>query len=170
MSMMTRPARADRAQAHICWILALFTSIGLANTSAYAQADTLTTDTAAIRAVVEGIIAADNVENLERVLGYYTSDAVLIAPEGPDVIGANAIRKHYQSLFAAVDLDIQARIDDIAIAADLAVVRGLNTVFAIAVDSQQKSCTESKYLMSLRRSGGEWKISQLMWSNQLIPC
>jgi len=142
----------------------------LSSPSGNLQAQSLLDDKSAVRAVVEGIVAADNVEALERVLGYYASDAILIAPEGPDVIGTNALRRHYQSLFAAVDFDIHSRIDEISIAEDLAVVRGLNTVSAVAANSSQENCTASKYLMTLTRTDSEWKISRLMWTNQAIEC
>ena len=152
------------------WIVLFVGALGLVNASANDDATSSSNDEAAVRAVVEGIIAADNVENIERVIGYYADDAILLAPDGADVVGQTAIRDHYRSLFASVDLAIQSRIDDIAIAAGLAVVRGLNTVSAIAAGSEQGSCTASKDLMTLERRDVEWKISQLMWSNQPIPC
>jgi len=143
---------------------------GLAGAWENVQPESPLADKRAVQAVVENIIAADNVEDLERVLSYYADNAILITPEGADVSGTDAIRKHYEALFAAVDFAIKTRIDDITVAADLAVVRGLNSVSAIAADSQHESCAASKYLMTLMRTDGEWKISQLIWTNQTKEC
>jgi len=47
------------------------------------------------RALATGIVDADNARDLERVLGYYAADAVLLPPgEGP-VQGLAAIRPRY---------------------------------------------------------------------------
>jgi len=171
MNTMTKRLSGIRVMAAtLTKVLLTIVVWGLASASENDQTESSLADKRAVRAVVEGIIAADNVENLGRVLSYYAGNAILILPDGADVIGADAIRRHYQALFAAVDFTIQSRVDDITIATDLAVVRGLNTVSAIASDTRQKSCADSKFLMTLRRIDVEWKITQLMWSNQPIPC
>ena len=124
-----------------------------------------TVDESAVRAVVEGMIAADNVKNLNRVLGFYSDDAILISPEGGDVVGISAIRSHYERLFARTDLDIQLKIQDILLDGDLAVVRGVNDVTATSDDGS--SSARSKFLISLRRyPDGAWRVLHLMWSNQ----
>lgn len=151
-------------------ILLAFGVWGLASASECVQPDASLADYRTVRAVVEGIVAADNVEDFERVLSYYADNAVLISPEGADLVGTDAIRAHYQALFAAVDLTIQSRIDDITIAANLAVVRGLNTVSAANTNTGQINCAASKFLMTLRLIDGAWKISQLIWTNQTIEC
>lgn len=45
-----------------------------------------------VRAVANGIIAADNARALERVLAYYAADAVLMPPGEQPVVGRAAIR------------------------------------------------------------------------------
>lgn len=122
-------------------------------------------DRSSIRAVVEGLIAADNVEDIDRVLSSYSDDAVLITPTGEDVVGINAIRSHYEQLFEDADFRIQLTIDEITVSGNLAVVRGVNDVVATA--DSGASHVRSKFLMSLRRqSKGSWQVLHLIWSNQ----
>jgi ketosteroid isomerase-like protein len=90
-------------------------------------------DSAGVRAVAEGVIAADNGRDVGRVLGYYADDAVLMLPnEAPETDRA-AIRRRYEDLFHNFAPQIDGRIDEICADGDLAFVRG------------------------------EWKISRLMW-------
>lgn len=126
-------------------------------------------DQDSVREVVDGIIAADNVEDIERVLAYYATDAVLIVPDGPDVVGLAAIRNHYENLFANADFVIVPRIDEIVLDRDRAIVRGMNRVMTTS-NGEDRLCVASKYLMTLKREESRWKIAHLMWSNQKVPC
>ncbi|MEZ4456375.1 MAG: SgcJ/EcaC family oxidoreductase [Gemmatimonadales bacterium] len=118
----------------------------------------------AVRAVAEGIIAADNARDLERVLGYYAPDAVLLPPGEPPVQGRAAIRPRYEGLFARFDPAIVARVDEVCVDGDLAYVRGHNGGRLVAREGGTSRALDDTYLMVLRRSGeGNWQISQLMW-------
>jgi acetoin utilization deacetylase AcuC-like enzyme len=59
-----------------------------------------------VRAVAEGIVAADNARDLERVLGYYAPRATLMPPGEPPVTGHEAIRPRYEQLFRSFDPQI----------------------------------------------------------------
>lgn len=125
-------------------------------------------DESSVRAVVEGLIAADNAEDLGRVLSFYDDDAVLISPVGADIVGIKDIQLHYEQLFADVDLNIQISIDEIVVSGELAIVRGTNDV--VATTANDASRVRSKFLMSLRRHPtGAWRVVYLMWSNQPVP-
>lgn len=125
---------------------------------------------AAVRQVVEGIIAADNAEDIGQVLEYYATDAVLIVPDAPDVVGLSAIRDHYEGLFANADFKIAPHIDEIAVDRNQAIVRGVNLVTSTSADPQETVCVASKYLMSLKRTEDRWTIAHLMWTNRPVPC
>lgn len=121
----------------------------------------------AIRRVVQDIVAADNVQDFERVMSLYTEDAVLMAPSGPDGVGSDDIRAHYMNLFSTTTFQITTRIDEVIVCNDLATIRGVNDVVATDSDSGKITPVASKYFMRLRReSADEWRIAHLMWSNQ----
>jgi uncharacterized protein (TIGR02246 family) len=120
-------------------------------------------DTTDVLRVAEGIVAGDNDRDLERVLGYYAPDAVLLPPGEPPVRGHDAIRPRYVSLFAQYDPAIEGEIDAIEICRDLAVVTGRNGGWLRARDRTADRRLRDAYVMVLRRSDGEWRISRLMW-------
>jgi uncharacterized protein (TIGR02246 family) len=130
-------------------------------------AESSQSDEDAVRRVLQDIVAADNVQDIERVVSLYTADAVLLNPSGSDVVGSDAIRAHYANLFSETTFQITTRIEEVIVCDDLATVRGINEVVAIDSDSGKRTSVVSKYFVSLRRESDEqWRIARLMWSNQ----
>jgi len=121
----------------------------------------------AIRAVADGIIAADNERAIERVVQYYTLDAIWLPPEQPAVVGRDKIRARYEALFAAVTPAIQPTIDEACVSGSLGVVRGHNDGRVVDRTSGEERGLDDAYLMVLRHDGdGAWRVSHLMWHRQ----
>jgi len=117
-----------------------------------------------VRAVAEGIIAADNARDIERVLGYYAADAILMPPGEQPVTGREAIRPRYEGLFAEFNPAIEAHIEEICAGNDLAIVRGHNGGRLVPRAGGAARTLNDVYLMVLHRNAeGEWRISRLMW-------
>ena len=117
-----------------------------------------------IRAVATGIIAADNERAIERVVAYYTLDAIWMPPEQDAVIGREKIRARYEALFAAFTPEISPTIEQACVAEGLGFVRGHNSGRVVDRMSGAARGLDDAYLMLLRREGdGAWRISHLMW-------
>ena len=117
-----------------------------------------------IRAVADGIIEADNASDIERVLGYYATDALLMPPNEAPVRGRDAIRPRYEGLFASFVPEIEARIDEACVEGDVGFVRGHNGGRLVGRGSDTARPLDDVYLMLLRRDeDGTWRISHLMW-------
>jgi ketosteroid isomerase-like protein len=117
------------------------------------------------RAIASGIVEADNARDLERVLGHYAADAVLMPPgEGP-VSGLAAIRPRYVSLFEGFDPQIVLQIDEACVGGDgLAFVRGRNRGRLLARAGGAGRELDDVFVMLLRRAtGGSFRISHLIW-------
>lgn len=148
-----------------CRVVAGIAAIGLSALAVSDDALQHQADVSSVRAAVEGLIAADNDEDLNRVLGFYADNAVLLTPAGDDVVGSKAIRSHYEQLFTDVDFEIQLIIDEIVVSGEWAIVRGTNDVAATTTNGTSR--VRSKFLMSLRRQSSDiWRVAHLMWSNQ----
>jgi ketosteroid isomerase-like protein len=80
----------------------------------------------AVRAVADGIIAADNARDLTRVMDSYASDAWLLPPNEAPARGHAAIRPRYESLFSGFDPALEGRIDEACVSGSIALVRGHN--------------------------------------------
>lgn len=119
---------------------------------------------AAVRRVAEGIIAADNARDIERVLSLYAPDAVLMPPGEAPVQGRAAIRPRYEGLFAAYTPAIEGRIDELAVDGTTAFVRGHNGGRLVPLGDALPRELDDVYLMLLRREkDGAWRISHLIW-------
>jgi ketosteroid isomerase-like protein len=117
--------------------------------------------------VADGIVAADNRRDLQQVLDYYASDAVLLPPGEAPVVGRDTIRPRYEALFSAFTPEIELRIDEACVRADLGFVRGHNGGRLIARASGQTRVLDDAFIMVLRlESGHVWRISHLIWHRQ----
>lgn len=117
-----------------------------------------------VMAVAEGIIAADNERDIRRVLGYYAADAVLLPPGEQPVQGREAIRPRYEDLFARFNPEIVARVEEVCVGGDLALVRGHNGGRLISRENGSARLLNDVYMMMLRRDlVGGWHITHLMW-------
>lgn len=138
----------------------LMLTLLVANTPARACGN----DSAAVRAVAEGIVAADNGRDIGRVLAYYAVDAVLMPPNEPPVTDRAIIQQRYEDLFQNFAPQIDTRIDEICVVGDLAFVRGHNGGWLVSRVGGRSNGLDDIYLMILQRTAsGEWKISRLMW-------
>lgn len=117
-----------------------------------------------VLAVASGIVDADNARDLERVLGYYAADAVLMPPgEGP-VAGLAAIRPRYVSLFEAFTPQIELQVDEACAGDGLAFVRGRNRGRLVARAGGGSRELDDVFVMLLRRgAAGAFRISHLIW-------
>lgn len=118
----------------------------------------------AVRSVANAIVAADNARDLERVLGLYSKDAVLMPPGEAIVAGIAAIRPRYETLFAGFDPAIEGTIDEACVAGGvLAYVRGHNGGRLVGRGTTPSRDLDDVYLMVLARETGEWRITRLIW-------
>ena len=121
----------------------------------------------AVRAVADGIVAADNARDLARVMDSYASDAWLLPPNDAPVRGHTAIRPRYESLFSGFTPAIEGRIDEICVSGSIAYVRGHNGGRMISRTGAAPRMLDDVYMMTLRlEPDGRWRISHLMWHAQ----
>lgn len=117
-----------------------------------------------VRAVAEGIIAADNAREIQRVLSFYAADAILMPPGEQPVTGRESIRPRYEELFSRFNPEIERHVEEACAGARLAFVRGRNGGRLASREGGGSRMLNDVYLMVLQRdSRGEWRISHLMW-------
>jgi uncharacterized protein (TIGR02246 family) len=120
--------------------------------------------TIAVRAVADGIIAADNARDIEKVLGFYAADAILMPPNAEPIHGRVAIRPGYETLFATSDPAAEGRIDEVCASGSVAFVRGHNGGQMKGRGSNPSRPLNDYYFMTLRlEADSVWRISHLIW-------
>lgn len=118
----------------------------------------------AVRAVADGIIAADNARDIARLMNSYAEDAWLMPPNESPLQGHAGIRPRYESLFANFNPAIEGRIDEACASGSIGFVRGHNGGRMISRNGGAPRQLNDAYLMTLRlESDGRWRISHLIW-------
>jgi uncharacterized protein (TIGR02246 family) len=118
----------------------------------------------AIRAVADGIIAADNARDITGVMNAYASDAWLMPPNESPVQGHAAIKPRYEALFSGFNPAIEGRIDEACADGSFGFVRGHNGGRMISRSGAPPRSLNDAYLMTLRLDqDGRWRISHLIW-------
>lgn len=111
-------------------------------------------------------IQADNAGDLEKLIGNYSDDAILIPAGSNDIVGKNAIREHYRNIFSNSSFQLSATATEIIDGKDLTVIRGSTTGKIISKKDSSSSTVNDKFLMLLKKQSGKWKIYRLTWSKQ----
>ena len=120
-----------------------------------------------IRAVAAGIVDADNRRDIERVVAYYSVDAVLMPPGEAPVVGRDRIRPRYEALFAAFTPAIELQVEEACAGAGLGFVRGRNGGRLMPRESGEVRVLDDSFIILLRlEPDGVWRISHLIWHRQ----
>lgn len=117
-----------------------------------------------VRAVVNGILDADNRADIERVLSYYDSDAVLMPPGRDEIRGIENIRRNYENIFATSVLNLSSEEETITLHGDLAIYKGRTKGKILLKSDSSERNVDDKFIMILKSTNGTWKISTLIWN------
>lgn len=132
------------------------------------QAATTGPEVEAIAAWFDRYLAAINAGDLEGWLGFVADDAVIMPPDEVPISGMEAIRPRYEVVYATWAFDFRARVDDIVVAGDLAVLRAFYDETVTPRGEGELISFSGSWLMVLRRqTDGSWKLWRNMWG--VIP-
>jgi len=133
------------------------------------QADSTAMASAAVSAVIQHLIAADNSRDLETVLTLYTDDVVFLAPTGDIVIGKPAIRQRYQRMFQDFQPHLSCVIAEVAVSGRLAFVRGTNKGYLDPISGGPATAVNDNFVAILSSQGSAWRVSRLIWVKRVGP-
>ena len=117
-----------------------------------------------VRAVVSGILDADNHADIERVLSYYHDEAILMPPGKDEIKGLENIRHNYENIFATSVLNIVPEEHEIILVKDLAVYKGRTKGKVVLKSDSTERMINDKFVMILKSENGTWKIKTLIWN------
>jgi uncharacterized protein (TIGR02246 family) len=128
-----------------------------------------TGENALVRAVVTGLVAADNAGDLEAVMAAYTEDAVLLPPGGSPIAGGAAIREHYAGLFAGLTMDFTVSSEETVVSGDWAFNRGITAGVTQSREDGAPTRHRDHYFAVLRKGADGWRIARLIWNPAAPP-
>lgn len=144
-------------------LLSLFlVASGQSNTAANGR--NAPTDDDGVGNVLAGIVAADNVGDLDGVVSFYAEDAILLPPNDVPVTGKAAIRSRYEEGFRSFRFDIAFSSDEIQLFGEWAFIRGTIRGKTIPKGASSSRILNDKFIMVLHHQENGWKIARLIWN------
>jgi len=125
-----------------------------------------TTLDAAVQANIEEALqtyeTALNASDINLVLNVFAADGVLMAPNNPSTVGADAIRVAYNGIFQAIAFDTELTIEEIVqVAPNWAFVRTSSTGH-VTVNAIKQRVPDANHELFILQKGGDdaWKIAR----------
>jgi len=130
-------------------------------------ADTSEADAAAIRAAGDQWIAAFNAGDADALAITYADDAVSLPPEGPPVVGREAIVQGLRDMFSQYAATQTATVDEVAVFGDVAMVRGTWSTRQTPKEGGTEVVRSGKWMeLQKRQDDGSWKTWRWMWNQE----
>ncbi len=140
--------------------------------AACAPAADVEADRAAIEAVREAEEAAANAGNVDGFMALIAEDAMYLQPNGPPLIGADAVREWLEEFMEATTVEFNRYdTEEVIVSGDLAVERfsGEWTLMPKAGGDPVTEGIKGVHVME-RQADGSWKILYDVWnSDEPLP-
>ena len=127
-------------------------------------------DEQAVAAALADYEQALNASNTAAVIKLYTPDGVFMPQHFPSSIGAEAVRKAYDGVFAAITLTVKFNVAEVKqVSPDWAFAR-TNSAGTVKVNATGESSPEANQeLFVFQKIAGSWKIARYCFSTTNPP-
>jgi ketosteroid isomerase-like protein len=121
---------------------------------------------AAVRKLTQDWALACNSKQLDDLVELYATDAIVLRPNVPPVRGTAAIREFFFSALDAGLGEVELEPLRVEVFGDVAYEAGrCKMLFPFVMGKRREE--RGKYLVTLNRQGGDWKIMADCWSGDL---
>ena len=128
-------------------------------------------DDAAIRAALTRYETALNTSDTDAVMKLYTDDGVFMPQHFPSAVGSTSVRKAYEGVFKAIQLNVKFEILEVRqVAPNWAFARtnSAGTVKILADGSGGPEANQELFVLE-KTDGGDWKIARYSFSTTNPP-
>lgn len=128
------------------------------------RASTTGPDVQAIRAWLDGYVAAVNAGDLDAWASLIADDAVVMPPDELPISGIDTLRPLYETVFRTYSFDFNPRVDEVVVAGDLAVLRAFfEETFTPTGEGGPVEMSGSWLVVLRKQTDGSWKLWRNMW-------
>lgn len=114
----------------------------------------------ALREIEQQATAAATARDLDRLVGFYASDAVIVSAGRPPIRGRAAFLAHLEPLRRAVGFEARKTPQDIQVSGDLGYVRGVYSNRFTDPTTRRTETNAGTYVAIYRRQAdGAWRIA-----------
>ena len=137
-----------------------------------ASTGTTTTNLADVKPAIERataqMAAAMNSGRVDDAIQLYTTDAIVLAPNAPPMVGHGAIRQFWQAVAGMKMSGVSLTLDQLEVHGDVAIETGSYTMTLTPPGSPDPVNDRGKYMVVWKRqSDGSWKIHRDMFNTNL---
>jgi uncharacterized protein (TIGR02246 family) len=119
----------------------------------------------AVDEVLKQYEAALNASDTEAVMRLYADDGVFMPQNFPSSVGAEAIRRAYDTVFGAIQLTVEFAVQEIQQIGENWVLARTNSAGTVKVHATGASNAEANQeLFLFRKADGAWKIARYAFS------
>lgn len=127
-------------------------------------------DEQAVATVLKTYERALNASDTAAVMKLYAPDGVFMAQNSPSSVGADAIRRAYNAVFAAIRLTVEFHIAEVRQLAPDWVLARTNSAGRVTVHATGETAPEANQeLFLFQKAGGDWKIARYCFSTTNPP-
>lgn len=127
-------------------------------------------DEQAVATVLKTYERALNASDTAAVMKLYVPDGVFMAQNSPSSVGADAIRRAYDAVFAAIRLTVEFHIAEVRQLAPDWVLARTNSAGRVTVHATGETAPEANQeLFLFQKVGGDWKIARYCFSTTNPP-
>jgi uncharacterized protein (TIGR02246 family) len=122
-------------------------------------------DTTALKKIEEEWSAASISGDIDKLVSFFTDNAVHIPPNEPARIGKEAIRSWFQQLHDLFTMEQEGTLEDVQVSGDLAFTRGAGTIiFTPKAGGESLKVKDHWVTIYRKQSDGTWKCICNIWS------
>jgi len=116
-------------------------------------------DEAALRDLPKHLAAAETEANVDKILAYFTDDAILMDPGIPPLNGAQAIRSFWQDPFQNTRLDVSEIAQEVQIAGPWAYIRmSARVTLTSKAEGNSQNLTGKGIWIAKQQRDASWKL------------
>ena len=122
-------------------------------------------DTTALKKIEEEWTAASISGDIDKLVSFFTDNAVNIPPNEPALIGKEAIRSWFQQSSDQFTMEQEGTVEDVQVSGDLAFTRGTETIIFTPKAGGESLKAKDRWVTIYRKqSDGTWKCICNIWS------
>jgi uncharacterized protein (TIGR02246 family) len=126
-------------------------------------------DITALKKIEEEWAAANTSGDIDKLVSFFTDNAVNIPPNEPALIGKEAIRDWFQQYFDQFTMEEDGTVVDVQVSGDLAFTRGTFTSIQTPKTVGESLKSNGSWVTIYRKqSDGTWRCICNIWSDESL--
>jgi uncharacterized protein (TIGR02246 family) len=121
-------------------------------------------DKAVVETVVNNYFAALNASDASKVVSYFTTNGVLLAPGAPTATGSEQLKGTFQYVFDNFKYTLKVTIGEVTLAGNYAFVSSTSKGSYVIKSNNQTVEDEFRETFILKKVNGDWMIARYMYN------